>query len=156
MPSSTKRFAVAKPIPVDAPVITAIFPANFVVIDLPSFLSDLLPTYGFRTSKRRPRRVIRSIPHRNQSMDRLRDMEVFARVVETGSFSAAARDLNLGQPAVSKTVAALGTPYGGLKQKTPGFMPCTAGSMRSTYSGSSVRTSCCAMTIDFSCDGPVS
>ena len=40
-------------------------------------------------------------------MDRLRDMEVFARVVETGSFSAAARDLNLGQPAVSKTVAAL-------------------------------------------------
>jgi Bacterial regulatory helix-turn-helix protein, lysR family len=40
-------------------------------------------------------------------MDRLRDMEVFARVVETGSFSAAARDLNLGQPAVSKTIAAL-------------------------------------------------
>jgi DNA-binding transcriptional LysR family regulator len=40
-------------------------------------------------------------------MDRLRDMEVFARVVEAGSFSAAARDLNLGQPAVSKTVAAL-------------------------------------------------
>ena len=66
-------------------------------------------------------------------MDRLRDMEVFARVVETGSFSAAARDLNLGQPAVSKTVAALGTPYGGLKQKTPGFMPCTAGSMRAPH-----------------------
>src|SRR5215468_466915 len=40
-------------------------------------------------------------------MDRLHDMEVFARVVETGSFSAAARDLKLGQPAVSKTIAAL-------------------------------------------------
>lgn len=40
-------------------------------------------------------------------MDRLHAMEVFARVVETGSFSAAARDLRLGQPAVSKLVAAL-------------------------------------------------
>lgn len=40
-------------------------------------------------------------------MDRLHAMEVFVRVVETGSFSAAARDLELGQPAVSKMVAAL-------------------------------------------------
>jgi DNA-binding transcriptional LysR family regulator len=40
-------------------------------------------------------------------MDRLRDMELFVRVVETGSFSAAARDLTLGQPAVSKTIAGL-------------------------------------------------
>ena len=32
-------------------------------------------------------------------MDRLRDMEIFVRVVETGSFSAAARDLDLGQSA---------------------------------------------------------
>jgi len=30
-------------------------------------------------------------------------MEMFVRVVEAGSFSAAARDLNVGQPAVSKT-----------------------------------------------------
>lgn len=34
-------------------------------------------------------------------------MELFARVVETGSISAAARDLRLGQPAVSKALAAL-------------------------------------------------
>jgi DNA-binding transcriptional LysR family regulator len=40
-------------------------------------------------------------------MDRLAAMEAFVRVVETGSFSAAARLLNLGQPAVSKTVAQL-------------------------------------------------
>jgi DNA-binding transcriptional LysR family regulator len=40
-------------------------------------------------------------------MDRLREMEILARVVEAGSFSAAARDLNMGQPAVSKTVAGL-------------------------------------------------
>jgi DNA-binding transcriptional LysR family regulator len=40
-------------------------------------------------------------------MDRLAAMETFVRVVETGSFSAAARMLNLGQPAVSKTVAHL-------------------------------------------------
>jgi DNA-binding transcriptional LysR family regulator len=37
-------------------------------------------------------------------MDRLRVMEMFVRVVETGSFAAAARDLHIGQPAVSKAV----------------------------------------------------
>jgi DNA-binding transcriptional LysR family regulator len=40
-------------------------------------------------------------------MDMLRAMTVFSRVVETGSFSAVARDLGLGQPAISKTVEAL-------------------------------------------------
>jgi DNA-binding transcriptional LysR family regulator len=40
-------------------------------------------------------------------MDRLREMELFVRVVETGSFSSAAKDLKMGQPAISKTVAAL-------------------------------------------------
>ena len=40
-------------------------------------------------------------------MDRLREMEMFVRVVEAGSFSAAARDLIMGQPAVSKTIASL-------------------------------------------------
>jgi len=34
-------------------------------------------------------------------------METFVRVVETGSFSAAARDLNIGQPAISKAIAGL-------------------------------------------------
>jgi DNA-binding transcriptional LysR family regulator len=40
-------------------------------------------------------------------MDRHQAMETFVRVVETGSFSAAARLLRVGQPAVSKTIAAL-------------------------------------------------
>lgn len=40
-------------------------------------------------------------------MDRYQAMTTFVRVVETGSFSAAARQLNVGQPAVSKTVAQL-------------------------------------------------
>ncbi|MGU9852839.1 LysR family transcriptional regulator [Pseudomonas koreensis] len=40
-------------------------------------------------------------------MDRLAAMETFICVVETGSFSAAARRLNIGQPAVSKTIAQL-------------------------------------------------
>jgi DNA-binding transcriptional LysR family regulator len=40
-------------------------------------------------------------------MDRLAAMETFVYVVETGSFSAAARRLNIGQPAVSKTIAHL-------------------------------------------------
>ena len=40
-------------------------------------------------------------------MDRLAAMQTFVKVVETGSFSAAARQLRVGQPAVSKTVAQL-------------------------------------------------
>lgn len=40
-------------------------------------------------------------------MDRYQAMGTFVRVVETGSFSAAARHLNVGQPAVSKTIAQL-------------------------------------------------
>lgn len=40
-------------------------------------------------------------------MDRLVAMETFVRVLETGSFSEAARQLRLGQPAISKTVAQL-------------------------------------------------
>lgn len=40
-------------------------------------------------------------------MDRLQAMETLVRVVETGSFSAAARDLRVGQPAVSKVIALL-------------------------------------------------
>jgi len=40
-------------------------------------------------------------------MDRLQAMTAFVRVVETGSFSAAARRIGVGQPAISKTVAQL-------------------------------------------------
>ena len=40
-------------------------------------------------------------------MDRLAAMEVFVRVVDSGSFSGAARQLHIGQPAVSKTIAQL-------------------------------------------------
>ena len=42
-------------------------------------------------------------------MDRLLSMECFVRTVETGGFSAAARDLGLSQPNVSRNVAALET-----------------------------------------------
>ena len=40
-------------------------------------------------------------------MDKLEMMRVFVRVVESGSFSKAARDFNISQPTVSKQVAAL-------------------------------------------------
>lgn len=40
-------------------------------------------------------------------MDRFREMEIFVRVVEMGSFSAVARQLGIGQPGISKAVAAL-------------------------------------------------
>jgi DNA-binding transcriptional LysR family regulator len=41
------------------------------------------------------------------STDRLAAMEIFVRVVDAGSFSTAATQLGIGQPAVSKTVAQL-------------------------------------------------
>jgi LysR family transcriptional regulator for bpeEF and oprC len=44
---------------------------------------------------------------RELNMDRFLLMTCFKRTVETGSFSAAARDLGLGQPNVSRNVAAL-------------------------------------------------
>lgn len=40
-------------------------------------------------------------------MDRLQAMTTFIRVVETGSFSSASRQMGVGQPAVSKTIAQL-------------------------------------------------
>ena len=40
-------------------------------------------------------------------MSRLREMEMFVRIVDGGSFSSAARDLKIGQPAISKTIANL-------------------------------------------------
>ncbi|WP_180900484.1 LysR family transcriptional regulator [Martelella soudanensis] len=40
-------------------------------------------------------------------MDRLQAMTAFVRVVETGSFSGAARHIGVGQPAISKTIAQL-------------------------------------------------
>src|SRR5258707_8670899 len=62
-------------------------------------------------------------------MDRLTSMETFIRVVETGSFSGAARQLRVGQPAVSKTVAQLEN-YLGVKlltRSTRGLTPTEAG-----------------------------
>ncbi|MDI2145654.1 MULTISPECIES: LysR family transcriptional regulator [unclassified Pseudomonas] len=62
-------------------------------------------------------------------MDRLAAMETFVYVVETGSFSAAARRLNIGQPAVSKTIAQLETRLGVrlLLRSTRGLTPTEAG-----------------------------
>jgi DNA-binding transcriptional LysR family regulator len=48
-----------------------------------------------------------SYPSLAMSTDRLAAMEIFVRVVDGGSFSAAATQLGVGQPAVSKTVAQL-------------------------------------------------
>ncbi len=40
-------------------------------------------------------------------MDRLAALEIFVRVVDSGSFSAVARHQGIGQPAVSKAVVQL-------------------------------------------------
>jgi len=62
-------------------------------------------------------------------MDRLASMETFVRVVETGSFSEAARQLRVGQPAVSKTIAQIEERLGVklLLRSTRGLMPTEAG-----------------------------
>src|SRR6201997_3900152 len=71
----------------------------------------------------------RSFLRRISKMDRLASMETFVRVVETGSFSGAARQLRVGQPAVSKSVAQL-EEYLGVKlltRSTRGLTPTEAG-----------------------------
>ncbi|MDL2404343.1 LysR family transcriptional regulator [Rhizobium calliandrae] len=62
-------------------------------------------------------------------MDRLAAMETFVRVVETGSFSEAARHMRVGQPAVSKTVAQLEERLGVklLLRSTRGLTPTESG-----------------------------
>jgi DNA-binding transcriptional LysR family regulator len=62
-------------------------------------------------------------------MDRMVTMETFVTVVDAGSFSAAARRLKLGQPAVSKAVAQLEERLGArlLLRSTRGLAPTAAG-----------------------------
>jgi DNA-binding transcriptional LysR family regulator len=62
-------------------------------------------------------------------MDRMAAMEAFVRVVDAGSFSGAAKQLRLGQPAVSKTIAQLEERLGVrlLLRSTRGLTPTEAG-----------------------------
>jgi DNA-binding transcriptional LysR family regulator len=62
-------------------------------------------------------------------MDRLATMEAFVRVVDAGSFSGAAKQLRIGQPAVSKTIAQLEDRLGVrlLLRSTRGLTPTEAG-----------------------------
>jgi len=62
-------------------------------------------------------------------MDRLAAMETFVRVIEAGSFSSAAKQLRVGQPAVSKTIAQLENRLGVrlLLRSTHGLTPTDAG-----------------------------
>src|SRR5260221_6578411 len=62
-------------------------------------------------------------------MDRLAALEIFVRVVDTGSFSAVARRQQIGQPAVSKAVVQLETWLGVslLLRSTRSVVPTEAG-----------------------------
>lgn len=75
-------------------------------------------------------------------MDRLTAMNMFVRVVETGSFSAVARELNSTQPTVSKNVAELETWLGAklLNRSTR--------SLRLTETGSDYYERCVAILQD--------
>jgi DNA-binding transcriptional LysR family regulator len=71
------------------------------------------------------------IPEWNEAeaLDRLLAIETFVRVVDTGSFSAAARIQNIGQPAVSKAISQLEDWLGVrlLLRSTTGLTPTEAG-----------------------------
>jgi DNA-binding transcriptional LysR family regulator len=75
-----------------------------------------------------PVAVICFIPGGNK-VDRLAAIETFVRVVDAGSFSGAARQLRIGQPAVSKTIAQLEDRLGVrlLLRSTHRLMPTEAG-----------------------------
>jgi DNA-binding transcriptional LysR family regulator len=62
-------------------------------------------------------------------MDRLAAIETFISVIETGSFSGGARRMNVGQPAVSKSIAQLEARLGVrlLMRSTRGLTPTEAG-----------------------------
>ncbi|HVH75279.1 MAG TPA: LysR family transcriptional regulator [Stellaceae bacterium] len=62
-------------------------------------------------------------------MDRLATMEIFIRAVDSGSFSGAAKQLHIGQPAVSKAIAQLEDRLGVrlLLRSTRGLTPTEAG-----------------------------
>ena len=62
-------------------------------------------------------------------MDRLAAMEAFVRVIDAGSFSGAAKQLRLGQSAISKTIAQLEDRLGVrlLLRSTHGLTPTEAG-----------------------------
>ena len=62
-------------------------------------------------------------------MNRLSAMEAFVRVIETGSFSGAARQLRIGQPAVSKAIAQIEARLGVrlLLRTTHGLTPTESG-----------------------------
>jgi DNA-binding transcriptional LysR family regulator len=68
-------------------------------------------------------------------MDRFAAIETFVAVVETGSFSGAARRLNVGQPAVSKSVAQLEERLGVrlLLRSSRGLTPTEAGQTYYAY-----------------------
>src|ERR1700761_1561252 len=62
-------------------------------------------------------------------MNRFSEMEAFVRVVDTGSFSSAAKQLRVGQPSVSKLVAQLEKRLGVrlLLRSTHGMRPTESG-----------------------------
>ena len=64
-------------------------------------------------------------------MDRLAGLDLFIRVVETGSFSKAAADLGIAQPTATKAVAAIERRLGArlLHRSTRGIMPTEVGAL---------------------------
>lgn len=88
-------------------------------------------------------------------MDRMTGMETLVSVVESGSFSAAARLLSIGQPAVSKTIAQLEERLGVrlVLRSTRGLTPTEAGQAYYEYAKRSIEQ---ADEADFAAQGAAS
>src|SRR5580704_831076 len=84
-------------------------------------------THDYPWQQSRRGNIVHSL--REWAMDRLAAMEAFVRVVDAGSFSGAAKQLRVGQPAVSKTIAQLEDRLGVrlLLRSTHGLTPTEAG-----------------------------
>ena len=74
-------------------------------------------------------------------MDPLDAIKIFVRVVESGSFSAAARELGVGQPAASKQVASCGSGFWGVQRPSLAHYVTGMGPMDGATAAG--RRSCC-------------
>jgi DNA-binding transcriptional LysR family regulator len=82
-----------------------------------------------RAHRARSMLALTTLRWRVPRVDRLADMETFVRVIEAGSFSAAAQQMRLGQPAVSKAISRLERRLGVslVLRSTRGLRPTEAG-----------------------------
>src|SRR6267154_815226 len=110
--TSTSGFlAISRPMPAVAPVTSAVLPVNCISMANPCFpvafcsRNRACPSLYYFHNIQNTYELEEQMPR--VLMERSGEMEVFARVVERGGFSAAARSLDLTPSAISKLIGRL-------------------------------------------------